>query len=109
MTRQARRRSSTAGTYPALARCHCDGRNRNKPWQFVSKAARCNARAAFELWVSSNMISCQAKRVNSGSSVDCALLQSGNRQRRLSGLETIGVFADVRVPYDRGGQIVMGI
>ena len=28
-------------------------------------------------------------------------------ERRLSRLETPGVFAGVRVPYDRGGQIVV--
>ena len=43
------KRAAQLERIPVLVRCHCDGRNRNKPWQFVSKAARCNARAAFEL------------------------------------------------------------
>jgi hypothetical protein len=55
------------------------------------------------------MISCQAKRVNSGVRSTVLYCKAETGKRRLSGLETIGVFADVRVPYDRGGQIVVGI
>ena len=53
-------------------------------------------------------ISCQAKRVNSGvrSTVLYCKAETGEPLERIG---DAGIFADVLVPYDRGGQIVMGI